>query len=169
MENVLLSQDLQEQREGFKIENLEGCTWAFRKIRAIENKKTEIEAIAAAEIERINNWKEQELKQYEGDKEFFEGLLTNYYIEEKAQDKKFKLSSPYGVVTSRTTKNLSYDSELMKEYLKQNHPNLIETVEKYDKNEVKKIIKNGIDIQTGEIIDFVQEVENTNITVKVAE
>ena len=52
MENVLLSQDLQEQREYFKIENLEGCTWAFRKIRAIENKKAEIEAIAAAEIER---------------------------------------------------------------------------------------------------------------------
>ncbi len=35
MENTLLQNDLVEQREGFKIENLEGATWAFRKLRAI--------------------------------------------------------------------------------------------------------------------------------------
>ncbi len=36
MENTLLQNDLVEQREGFKIENLEGATWAFRKLRAIQ-------------------------------------------------------------------------------------------------------------------------------------
>ena len=143
MENVLLNQDLQEQREGFKIENLEGCTWAFRKIRAIENKKTEIEAIAAAEIERINNWKEQELKQYEGDKEFFEGLLTNYYIEEKAQDKKFKLSTPYGKVTSRKTKKWFYEEEQLIDYLDMEDPKGVRVKKEIDKTYLKDKYKDG--------------------------
>ncbi len=43
MENTLLQNDLVEQREGFKIENLEGATWAFRKLRAIENKEAEVQ------------------------------------------------------------------------------------------------------------------------------
>ena len=35
MENTLLQEVLQEEvREGFKIDNLEGATWAFRKLRA---------------------------------------------------------------------------------------------------------------------------------------
>ena len=33
MNNLLIENDLIDQREGFKIENLEGATWAFRKLR----------------------------------------------------------------------------------------------------------------------------------------
>ena len=42
MENALLNQELQEEvKENFKIENLEGATWAFRKLRAIEAKEAD--------------------------------------------------------------------------------------------------------------------------------
>ena len=75
MENTLLQNDLVEQREGFKIENLEGATWAFRKLRAIENKEAEIKVIAEEEINRVNVWKEKELEQYAKDKEYFSYLL----------------------------------------------------------------------------------------------
>lgn len=166
MENILLNQDLQEQREGFKIENLEGCTWAFRKIRAIENKKAEIEAIAAAEIERISNWKEQELKQYESDKEFFEGLLTNYYIEEKAQDKKFKLSTPYGKVTSRKTKKWFYEEEQLIDYLDMEDPNGVRVKKEIDKTYLKDKYKDGVNQETGEILPFVRIEEAESISVK---
>ncbi len=42
MNNLLIENDLIDQREGFKIENLEGATWAFRKLRAIENKEAKL-------------------------------------------------------------------------------------------------------------------------------
>ena len=166
MENVLLSQDLQEQREDFKIENLEGCTWAFRKIRAIENKKAEIEAIAAAEIERISNWKEQELKQYESDKEFFEGLLSAYYVEEKTKDKKFKLSTPYGKVTSRKNKKWFYEEEQLIDYLDMEDPNGVRVKKEIDKTYLKDKYKDGVNQETGEILPFVRIEEIESISVK---
>ena len=104
MENTLLQEVLQEEvREGFKIDNLEGATWAFRKLRAIESKKAEIKAIADEERARIDLWEQQEIKQYEADREYFEGLLSAYYVEERTKDKKFKLSTPYAVSYTHLT------------------------------------------------------------------
>jgi hypothetical protein len=57
----------------------------------------------------------------------------------------------------------------MLQYLKDNHSSLIETVEKFNKSEVKKIFVNGIDQFTGEIVDFVTETEETTYSVKTAE
>lgn len=37
--NSLQEQVLNEEREGFKIDSLEGATWGFRKLRAINEKK----------------------------------------------------------------------------------------------------------------------------------
>jgi hypothetical protein len=58
----------------------------------------------------------------------------------------------------------------MLEYLRVNHNNLVETevVEKFNKSKVKKLIKEGIDIETGEVLDFVKEVTETKYTVKTA-
>ena len=119
MENTLLNSDLQEVREGFKIENLEGATWAFRKLRAIENKEADIKAIAEEEMARITSWRDAELKQYEADKQYFSFLLEEYYKNEKAKDKKFKLSTPYGKVTARKSSKWNYENEeALVKYLK---------------------------------------------------
>jgi hypothetical protein len=58
----------------------------------------------------------------------------------------------------------------MLEYLRVNHNNLVEAevVEKFNKSKVKKLIKEGIDIETGEVLDFVKEVTETKYTVKTA-
>ena len=61
MNNLLIENDLIDQREGFKIENLEGATWAFRKLRAIENKEADIKATAEEEMARITSWRDAEL------------------------------------------------------------------------------------------------------------
>ncbi len=49
MNNYLLENDLEEIRESFKINDLEGATWAFRKLRAIEAKVAELNKVAQEE------------------------------------------------------------------------------------------------------------------------
>ena len=168
MENTLLQNTLVEEREDFKIENLEGATWAFRKLRAIESKEVEIKAVAEEEINRVNSWKEKELDQYAKDKEYFNYLLEEYYREEKAKDKKFKLSTPYGKVTARKSKKWIYeDEENLLEYLKGNEPSCIRVKEEINKTEVKELFKDGVNQETGEILPFVRIEEEESISVKV--
>ena len=170
MENLLIQNDLEEQREEFKIEDLEGASWTFRKLRAISKKEDEIKKYAEEETKRINEWLNNQLKSYKNEKEYFEGLLTEYYIKEKREDKKFKLSTPYGKVSSRkTTKWFYEDEEQLKSYIKENNIPAIKITESIDKNNLKKIFKNGIDKETGEILPFVRIEETENITVKVEE
>ncbi|NFO46556.1 hypothetical protein FDB40_06440 [Clostridium botulinum] len=168
MENTLLKQDLQEERrEGFKIENLEGATWAFRKLRAIGTKKAEIEAVAAEEIARIEAWKQEQLKQYESDTEFFEGCISGYFVEERVKDNKFKLSTPYGKVAARKSKKWIYeDEEALKIYIKENNIEAIRIKEELDKTSLKKICKDGVNTETGEILPGVRIEETETITVK---
>lgn len=167
MENKLLQNDLAEQREGFKIEDLNGANWAFRKLRAITAKEAEIKALAEEERNRINTWEETELKQYEADKQYFEYLLSEYYKKEKVVDKKFKLSTPYGKVTARKTKKWTYDEEIVKNYIKSNDLPFIRVKEEIDKSGLKKVFKDGINTETGEVIPGITIEEVETISVKV--
>ncbi len=168
MENTLLNQDLQEERvTGFEINNLQSATWAFKKLRAISDKQREIEEVAAAEIERIEEWKQEQLKQYKSDSEFFEGCISAYFIEERANDKKFKLSTPYGKVTTRKSKKWLYeDEEALKNYVKDNGIDVIRIKEELDKTSLKKLFKDGVNQETGEILPGVMIEESETITVK---
>lgn len=165
--NDLLKQDLEvSMEEGFQVNDLASANWCFRKLHALNEKQNEINDVADAEIQRINSWKESESKGIADQKEFFEGLLTVYYNKQKEVDKKFKLKTPYGSVTQRTTKNIVYDESTMLSYLKSNHPELIQTVEKFSKTEVKKLIKGNIDMKTGEMLDWVEPIETVSTTIK---
>jgi actin-related protein len=168
MENTLLNQELQEERaEGFKVTDLSSATWCFRKLRAIATKKAEIEETAAKEIEHIEKWKEEQLKQYESDTEFFEGAISAYFVEERAKDSKFKLSTPYGKVTSRKAKKWLYeDEEELKAYIKENDIDAIRIKEEIDKTNLKKICKDGVNQDTGELLPGVRIEETETISVK---
>lgn len=167
MENTLLQNDLTEVREDFKIEDLNGANWAFRKLRAIEEKESEINALAEEEINRINIWKEKEQDQYSKDKEYFSYLLQEYFRVEKAKDKKFKLSTPYGKVTVRKTNAWIYEEEKLKDYIKYNDLPFIRVKEEIDKAGLKKCFKDGINQETGEVIPGITIEEKESITVKV--
>lgn len=167
MENKLIQNDLEEVRKEFRIENLESATWAFRKLRAISAKEADIKAIASQEISRINAWMENELKQYEDDRDYFEGLLSQYYRTEKEKDKRFKLSTPFGKVTSKETDKWNYeDEEALLNYLKTSEPKCVRVKEEVNKTELKKIYKNGVNEETGEILPFVKITRELSITVK---
>lgn len=170
MENTLLQNTLTEEREGFKIENLEGATWAFRKLRAIESKEDEIKDTAQKEIEVITSWRDKELEQYAKDKEYFNYLLEEYYRAEKAKDKKFKLSTPYGKVTSRTENKFIYDSEEeIINYCDENNLEVVKTKKTLDKTTFKKLCPNGVNEETGEVIPGLRIEENvTSVSIKVS-
>ncbi|MBE6050621.1 MAG: hypothetical protein E7214_08200 [Clostridium sp.] len=165
-ESVLTDETV--EREGFKIDSLEGATWAFRKLRALSEKQEEAKKIADEEIAKIEAWRDNEIDAYANDKNYFEGLLTEYYVKERAKDKKFKLSTPYGKVTSRKTKKWVYESEeqLLK-YCKDNKIPAVRVKEELDKAGLKKLYKDGVNAETGELLPFIHIDESTSITVKV--
>lgn len=167
MSNALLQNDLEEVREVFSINDLQGATWAFRKLRAIEEKVNELNVVADKEISRVKEWLSNEVKSLEADKEFFEGLLSAYYIEEKAKDKKFKLSTPYGKVTSRKTEKYIYeDVQAIMDYCNMNELDVIRVKEELDKSAFKKICKGGVNQETGEVVPGVRVETVESISVK---
>ena len=167
MSNVLLQNDLEEVREAFAINDLQGATWAFRKLRAIEEKQRELTSIAIEEKNRIDEWLSKESKSLDDDKAYFEGLLSAYYIEERAKDKKFKLSTPYGKVTSRKTEKYIYeDEQAIMDYCNMNELDVIRVKEELDKSAFKKICKGGVNQETGEVVPGVRVETVESISVK---
>lgn len=167
MSNVLLQNDLEESREVFSINDLQGATWAFRKLRAIEEKQRELTSIAIEEKNRIDEWLSKESKSLDDDKTYFEGLLSAYYIEERAKDKKFKLSTPYGKVTSRKVEKFIYeDVQAIMDYCNMNEIDVIRVKEELDKTAFKKICKGGVNQETGEVIPGVRVETVESISVK---
>lgn len=162
-------------KEAYKVKDLKSATWCMDKIaeykKEIEEKskiaKEEI-ALLEAKIKQNKDWIKKETEEFESSKTFFESLLIEYYKGEKAVNKKFKLSTPYGSLTARKTKKWYYDNEEeIKEYFKENDPELVKIKTEIDKNELKKRYPEGINLNTGEIIPSIRIEEEENFTIKI--
>ena len=171
-----LEEDNTEEKEPFKIKDLNGANWAFRKLKAIEEQEKEIKRLADKEFDRINEWLKTELARTDRDKGYFEGLLTAYLITEREKDPKFKVSTPYGKVSTRKQQpNFEYDVNKFIDWAIDNErADLIKVTKTPIKSEVKKAfeIRDGrlIDPETGEIVDGVEVVDRPDsVIVKVAE
>lgn len=128
----------EESKEKFCVDSLDSANWTFRmlvKLSSIKNKNAEL---AAKEIERINSWLEKENKNIDNSIAYFEGLLRDYYIRERDKDDRFRLSTPYGKVTSSRRKNYEYNEELLLDELKNTEYIVIK--ESVDKNKLKSEI-----------------------------
>lgn len=164
----------EELKQRYKITSLDSCNWAFRKLATIKVQEEEINELAKNEIERINAWKEDELKKTEDSKAFFEGLLTEYFIEQKQVDPKFKISTPHGKVTSRKQQpKYEYDVEKFIAWAEANeHAELVRIKKEVDKTATKKTFEiNGnqlVDEETGLIVDGVTVLKREDsINIKV--
>lgn len=171
MLNTLLQEELKgiEELEGFKITNIDEANWAFRKIRALKEEVKETNLLADKEIERIENWREKEIKTSIDNIEYFEGILTEYYMKLRSENPKAKLNTPYGKVTSRKSKKWNYqnEEEILK-YLKENeYSDLIKVKEDINKAELKKMFKDGVNKETGEVLPGLEIKEEESISVKV--
>lgn len=155
-----------EENKGFEIKNLDSAIWAFKQLKRLEDKKAEIQSAAANEIDQIKTWEQKEVKYLEDDVSFFKVNLEKYYKEQRDLDKKFRLTSPYGQVSSRKTKTYIYDDDIVIDYLKENDCKALRVKEEIDKTEFKRIYKDGINTETGEVIPGVEIQTVENITIK---
>ena len=164
----------EDAKEEFKVESIEQANWAFRKLRAINTKAREIKDIGAAEKARIEEWEKKELAILENSTEFFEGLLVEYLIRQKEVDPKFKISTPYGKVSSRKQQpKWNYEDEKVLEWLKANDTELIRIKEEVNKAELKKkykVVGNEVVTKDGEIVEGITiEERPDSINIKVVE
>lgn len=157
-----------EQKEEFKITNLEGATWAFKKLKAIDEKEAEIKEVAAKEIETVKQWEQKELDQYERDRDYFNFLLNSYYREQRRINKKFKLSTPWGKVTSRKTQQIFIKDEAQAlKHFEESDIKAIRVKKELDKKYINTNYKGGIDQITGEILPFMYVEDIETITIKI--
>lgn len=137
-EEIVNIEGSDDTKETFQVNSLETANWAFRKLAALNSIKNEKAELADREIERINSWLEKENKNIDNSIAYFEGLLRDYYIQERDKDDKFRLSTPYGKVTSRKSRGYEYNEELLLNELKDTE--YIITKESIDKNLLKSEI-----------------------------
>ena len=142
------------------ITDVNKASWAFREIIEIEKQMQDIEDLAKAELERINNWKKEELKTLEDSKQFFDFNLEQYFREQRELDPKFKLSTPYGKVTARKQQpKWNYEDDKTIEWLKENDISLIRIKEEVNKAELKKKYKiygNQVVTEDGEVVEGIE-------------
>lgn len=166
---------MNEVKEAYKVKDLKGAMWCMDKIGEVDRKIEEASKSIKEEIELLEmklkqnkEWLKQETEELKGDRTYFESLLIEYYREEKARDKRFKLSTPYGKLSSRKIKKWNYgNEEELKEYLIESDPDLIKIKTEIDKNELKKRYPEGINLQTGEIIPSIRIEEEESFTIKI--
>ena len=161
--------DMEEYvKESFKVTDLSSADWCFERIKHKQEKLNEIQSYVKEKVEQINKWYETEKTYYENDIAYFEGLLKEYYRENKEIDNKFRLSVPNGSVTARKSKKWQYNDSEVLQFLKANeYNNLIKVTESINKVDLKKVFKDGINQETGEVLEGVEIIEEESITVKV--
>jgi phage host-nuclease inhibitor protein Gam len=128
-------------KERYKITDLKGLGWAFRKIKVLNEKKAEITDYAEAELKRIRDWHDQETKSLDDSIVFFEGLLAEYYSGEKQKDAKVKkISCPWGYMSTRKQQPvIDIRKDEVVKWLKENdYSEFIKVSEEIDKAEIKK-------------------------------
>ena len=164
-----------EEKEGFKIKDVEQVNWAFRKIRAYKNEIEQNNKLADKEIERINSWRKKENEAAENSIEYFEGLITEYFVKMREVDPKYKVSTPYGKVSTRKQQpKWNYDDKKVVEWLKENgKEELIRVKEEPSKADIKKAFKvagNNVVTEDVEIVEGIEiEKRGEKINIKVVE
>lgn len=160
--------DKQEEveRESFVIQDDSSANWALRKIKQAKQQKEDNNALAIAEIEKINAWNKLENEKVQQDIDYFQGLLAAYALKKREENPKFKSQKlPNGRIRFKKQQpNYVYDDDTLLESLKNSgRTDLIKVKETPDKASIKKafVAQEGslIDPDTGEFIDGVTVVE----------
>ena len=151
------------------ITNLEEATVLLRKLRFVRAKEREYKDVAENELKRIQTWLAKETEQLTSIAEYYESQLAQYYRIEKEKSPKFKLTTPYGKVSSKKDKKFNWpqnDTELIS-YMKEiGKDELIRVKTELDKNEFKKAFPDGVNPDTGELLVRVEDVEHVNVKVE---
>lgn len=172
---VYLENEENEEKENddrFKVTDTSSANWVLRKLRAVNEKIREVEKTAEEEIYYIERWKEKELDNLDRSVKYFEGLLEEFFQENRKEDPKFKFKSPYGYISSRKQRpKWNYlDEEKIIQYLKESgKENLIRIKEDINKKDFKDFVEvvgeNVINKETGEVIPAIKIEEREDKTI----
>ncbi|MGV3043450.1 host-nuclease inhibitor Gam family protein [Staphylococcus rostri] len=168
-------ENIEQRDEGFKVRDLSSANWVFKKLDAIYSKEKEIQGLAHQEVERIKEWESRELEKLEDNKGYLEHLVIEYFKEEREKDAKFKLSTPFGKVSSRIgakVLQMSNEQLIIDQLEERGLTDFVKTTKKLNQADIKKhfnVTDSGdlID-ENGEPLDGVKLVRKpTSYTVKV--
>ena len=158
----------------FVIDDEHKANWALRKIKQKKDTIEKNNALAQAEIDKIEDWREQENEKSQTSIDYFQSLLAQYALEQRERDPKFKsLNLPNGRIGFRKRQpKWIYDNDKVIETLeKANLTDFIRVTKAPSKADIKKAFDvNGdkvINPDTGEIIEGIT-VENQEDSFNVA-
>lgn len=128
-----------EDRERFVVTNDSQATWAMRKLAALRARQAEIDAVARAEMERIEAWHLSASSALVPDANYFTALLTNYAAQQRAQQQRKSIALPHGVVKSRagSARIEVTDESAFLAWAEDNAPTLIRVRREPDKAAIK--------------------------------
>jgi len=159
-------------KERFNIRGLGCANWAFRKIAALRSKILENKSLADAEVLRIQEWLSVQTRYDEAAIALFEGLLVNYFQQERGKDSKFKLSTPYGKIQTHKGKKWHYEDDTLVKSLKSaGLTEYIRISESPAKDMIKRdkeaftVVNGKLATTDGEIIDgaFISDTETISV------
>lgn len=154
----------------FIIKDESGAIWAMEKYRESKIKASEVEDAAdkliKAKTDPVIRWRDAELKREQDNQAYFSNLLIQYYKSQKASNPKYRLSTPYGKLTERSYKKWDYDEETLLNWLSANNPELIRTKLEIDKVSLKKLYKDAVDEETGEVVEGISIQNEKTYTIK---
>lgn len=157
-----------ENKEVFEVDSLEKASWVFKKIRERKQELAKLQDLAEKEKANIDAWLTQESRTLVADIEHFETLIQLYFKREREENPRFKLSTPYGKVSTRKSSKLIVDNEdVLKDWIKANDVPALKVKEEIDKAAMKKLFAKGYDAFTGEVVPGVHIEETENMTIKV--
>lgn len=152
------------QHESWRITNDSTADWALRKIAAERAEMERIEALAKAEIDRINEKLEAARKRYENGSSFLQAKLAEYF--ETVEPKKTKTQATYQLLSGKLKRTfdkqqMKPDNEKLLNYLvRSGNVHMIKVEETPRWNEIKKSLKiiggRVVDTNTGEVVDGVE-------------
>ncbi len=163
-------QEAEQAREGFSVTDKGSADWCLRKIAAYRAEMTENQKLVQAETERLQLWLKRENEKAEQSIAYFAGLLEAWLRAEHERDeRKRSVSLPHGRIRLKKQQpEYAYRDEEVLAFLKKSAPDLIQTVETYNKSNIKAFIKkhcnvtgNGVPVveATGEVMPGVQITE----------
>ena len=100
-------------------------------------------------------WLTLENKKLKEDLTFFESVIKQYFLCEREKNSKFKLSTPYGKISTRKSEKWEYDDKQAIESLKEvGMKELIRIKEELDKTSMKSAKKDGIEVENISVISI---------------
>lgn len=162
--NEYLETQEQTEQEAFTVDTDEKANWALRKVKQYQEQQEQNNALATAEIDKIESWNKEENQKAQDSIDYFQGLLAAYALKKRETDPKFKsMKLPNGAIRFRKQQPAyQYDDDLKKvvsSLKRMDRADLIKVKESPDKTAIKKafVANKGqlVNPETGEVVDGV--------------